>query len=402
MELHSNTIPKAIVIHAGARDDYQLAQALYEKDFLHKLVTNIYWKNWADKKFQFSLEPSKVSIDLKSLMSFIIMRSTKSIDLNHSTGSSLGKHARRIAVKTGNPIFSCSYTAYEAFKPGPDQPEHRLIFQLHPHPITAREILLEELERTPSAKFSLMNEAELKLTSLQFEELVAEPDLANGWVVPSTFTAESLAHHGIDLNKISIIPHGLNFKRYPVRGVGKTPSGQFTIMFLGSLVQRKGLSYLLEAVDLLKTRNVRIILRGRGKPDQGIISQFRHLNIDLQLNLPTEQIVQDFHNSHLFVFPSLLESFAHVILQSMGCGLPVIATPHTCAPDIITDGWDGFIVPIRNPQAIAEKIEWAITHPAELSQMGQMAAQTAQMYSQEKFRAGIQKAYIDHFDNLSL
>jgi glycosyltransferase involved in cell wall biosynthesis len=77
----------------------------------------------------------------------------------------------------------------------------------------------------------------------------------------------------------------------------------------------------------------------------------------------------------------------------MACGLPVIATPHTCAPDLIEDGRHGFIVGIRDAAAIANRIEWGIDHRSELAEMGMAAATEARRFTWEKFRAGIRDAY---------
>jgi glycosyltransferase involved in cell wall biosynthesis len=59
----------------------------------------------------------------------------------------------------------------------------------------------------------------------------------------------------------------------------------------------------------------------------------------------------------VLVLPSLFEGFGLVLVEALSQGLPIIATSHTGAPDIIEDGREGFIVPIRSSEAIAEKLE---------------------------------------------
>jgi glycosyltransferase involved in cell wall biosynthesis len=59
----------------------------------------------------------------------------------------------------------------------------------------------------------------------------------------------------------------------------------------------------------------------------------------------------------VFVLPSLFEGFGLVLLEAMAMGLPVITTPNTAGPDLITDGEEGFLVPIRSAEAIAEQLE---------------------------------------------
>jgi len=71
----------------------------------------------------------------------------------------------------------------------------------------------------------------------------------------------------------------------------------------------------------------------------------------------------------------------------------VIATDHTCAPDVITDGKDGFIVPIRDSNRIAERLAWAIDHRSETIEMGEAAALQARRFTWERFRCGVIEAY---------
>jgi len=62
----------------------------------------------------------------------------------------------------------------------------------------------------------------------------------------------------------------------------------------------------------------------------------------------------------------------------MACGLSVIATPNTGAEDLFTDGVEGFIVPIRDPKAIREKVQWMLDNPMKRQEMGEAALQRVQ------------------------
>jgi glycosyltransferase involved in cell wall biosynthesis len=79
----------------------------------------------------------------------------------------------------------------------------------------------------------------------------------------------------------------------------------------------------------------------------------------------------------VMVFPSLFEGFGLVILEAMSQGLPVITTPHTAGPDLIEDGKDGFIVPIRSAESIARRLDQLASDPALLAAMSDAARETA-------------------------
>jgi glycosyltransferase involved in cell wall biosynthesis len=90
--------------------------------------------------------------------------------------------------------------------------------------------------------------------------------------------------------------------------------------------------------------------------------------------------------ANVFVFPSLVEGFGLVLLEAMACGIPVITTPNTAGPDILTDGVEGFIVPIRDIETLQEKLEWCYCHPQELAEMGRAARQKAEQLNWEMYR----------------
>jgi glycosyltransferase involved in cell wall biosynthesis len=159
------------------------------------------------------------------------------------------------------------------------------------------------------------------------------------------------------------------------------------------MIQRKGLSYLLEAIRLLKTDRIRLLLCGRGHVDRQLLAEYDDLAIEIKTGLPRGQLVHNIHMGDIFVLPSLVEGFGHVILENMACGLPVMATDHTCAPDIIREGQHGFLVPIQSAEALAERLDWGMRNRTELAEMGRAAAVRAREFTWEKFRAGIVDAY---------
>jgi glycosyltransferase involved in cell wall biosynthesis len=245
----------------------------------------------------------------------------------------------------------------------------------------------------PKSRQSLLYEHELSLGSGQLARLSAEAHLATGVLAASTHTAKTLVDNGISAAQIRVVPYGVDPIRYPVRTQGEGCRGPFTVAFVGRVVQRKGLSYLFEAVRRLSHVNIRVVLRGRGAVDQELLSQFRDVPIDVAVNRPTAEIVNVLHNSDLLVLPSLEEGFGHVILEAMSCGVPVVTTPRTCGPDVIVAGRHGFIVPIRDVDALASRIEWGVDHRPALVEMGIAAAARAREYTWARFRSRVVSAY---------
>ena len=400
-------VPPAVVVFAGARDDYQLPIALQEIGCLESLVTDLYFPDDAlwfrnslgkiiprtliHKRFSAELDSRKVSVAWSGVGTVLAAALHPGVRIMLAGNRLLGKRARRMAEKRGAAMFALNSYAYDAFHQLSSP--YRFLFQFHPHPVTNRAILMQELRDVPCAENSLRYEYELGIPPRTFEQLSQEPALANGWVAASTFTANTLVANGIPREMIHIVPYGVDFTHYPRRPAPRRRDAPFTVVFAGQLVQRKGISYLLEAARRLHSNELKLVFCTRTAVETELLKKYSDVNAEVRLGLTREELVRQFHDSDIFCLPSLIEGFGHVILQAMSCSLPVLSTPHTCAPDVVREGVDGFIVPIKDSDAIAERISWGIDHRPQLEEMGQAAAEHARTFTWPRFRAGIQTAY---------
>jgi glycosyltransferase involved in cell wall biosynthesis len=411
--------PRAVVALAGARDHYQLPLGLEEGDLLETLVTDLYWptdQKWfapakallperaLEGRVCAGLPSSRVRTAPGAFAAAAMLQASRRLGafnrlpsavhrLNRTKDRLLGQTAGQLAARSHAALFCYSYYAYHAFHSQKNANEHRFLFQVHPHPQAVRQILLEELEAVPQARESLEREYELGLPEEDLAHLTMEPLLANGWVVASSYTAQTLAAYGIPRERVYVVPYGVDHRLFANRTAAPRPTTPFTVVFAGSMVQRKGLAYLLEAIRLLGARRIRVVLCGRGFVDASLLAEYDDLTLQIRQSLPGAELVRQMQSSDVFVLPSLAEGFGHVILEAMSCGVPVIATQHTCAPDVMLDGQQGFIVPIRDARAIAEKLAWGLDHRDELAAMGQAAAAQARRFTWARFRKGIRDAY---------
>lgn len=399
-------LPKAVVTHAGRRDGYQLALALDEGGLLESLITDFYWNpsvysalkrvlpgRGIPERYCPGLDWRRVRSPFKAVLADVGAKLGELNDSHQTKDFALGSAARRRAIATGSALFSYSYYASSAFRRDDTELDHRFLFQLHPHPLSVRAILAEEMERTPAARESLAMESEMSLPEEAFAQMAQEANLANGWAAASRYTAQTLADHGIPADKIHVVPYGVDLQSFSPRERPPANTEPFTIIYVGSLIQRKGLSYLLDTVRALKSNNIRLLLRGRGGVDRELLKSYSDVDFDLKLGLPLVELVRDIQRSDVFVLPSLTEGFAQVILEAMACGVPVITTANTCAPDVLVEGSQGFIVPIRDPGAIEEKLVWGLENRSALAAMGQQAARQAGIFTLERFRSEIRAAY---------
>jgi glycosyltransferase involved in cell wall biosynthesis len=100
---------------------------------------------------------------------------------------------------------------------------------------------------------------------------------------------------------------------------------------------------------------------------------------------PREALLREMSEADVFVFPSLFEGFALVILEAMAAGLPVITTPNTAGPDLIEDGKDGLIVPAGDVKALQTAMDSLLNDPERARAMGRAAHEKAKEYTWEKY-----------------
>ena len=205
-------------------------------------------------------------------------------------------------------------------------------------------------------------------------------------IVASRFTAETLKEAPFELPTPYIIPYGCPPTRECV-SPQRDPSKPLKVLYVGGLSQRKGVAYLLDAVEALGSA-VELTLIGKRVSDcaplDAALKKFRWID-----SLPHAGILEAMREHDVLVFPSLFEGFGLVLTEALSQGMPIISTNHTCAPDIIKDGREGFIVPIRDAVAISEKLSLLHEDRDRLQQMKEAALQRAATMSWELYKDGL-------------
>ena len=121
---------------------------------------------------------------------------------------------------------------------------------------------------------------------------------------------------------------------------------------------------------------------GEGEQQQELENVVQSLNMNIHVHQPTNRIFDCYRQSSILVSTSLYEPFGLVIPEAMSCGLPVIAYDCPYGPhDLIQDSQNGFLVPMNNQQAFAERLSSLISDFSLRQQMGQAAITASQQYS---------------------
>ncbi len=257
---------------------------------------------------------------------------------------------------------------------------------IYEHPIVywrkVRQLQAEEADLQPAWAPTLgaLADSEEKLARKD-EEL----SLADLVVTASSFSKESLAAAPGLRAPVRVIPYGADSL-----GIPRPPHearARLRVLFAGSLTQAKGLAYLLEAVARL-AKEIEFTLIGRRVSDEipapALLDKYRWIP-----SLPHDELLAEMSRHDVLVLPSLHEGFGLVMSEAMSQGLVVITTPHTGGPDLITEGVDGFIVPIRSAEAIEEKLALLARDGERLISMQGAARRKAAALTWENYRQGV-------------
>lgn len=211
--------------------------------------------------------------------------------------------------------------------------------------------------------------------ALEIEEI--EYASADAITVPSEFSRRSFVEMGVDGQKVKTMPLGVRLDRFSRSGA--RPSESLDLLFAGTVSIRKGLPYLLEAFAKFKHPLKRLRLAGPVEPEmRSLLRRFDLTGVEVLGRLPQPELARWMNASHVMVLPSIEDGFGLVMAQAMACGTVVIASENTGGPDLFTDGVEGFVIPIRSPEAILERLTRLSDDPELLERMSAASVRRVQ------------------------
>jgi glycosyltransferase involved in cell wall biosynthesis len=239
---------------------------------------------------------------------------------------------------------------------------------------TALDIIRAEREAFPELESQLSSETVEAFHSWQKQTC----NLADWAIVPSERVRQAfIQNYKMDSSRCFLVPYAvhpswLDLRNRPVRG---------RVLFVGSAGLRKGIHYLGMASQMLSHKNYEF--RVAGSVSNAVRNHSLTQGLSFLGQVPRSEIKAEFQNADVFVLPSLAEGSAEVTYEALATGLPVITTE--AAGSVIRSGIEGFIVPERNAQALAERIEELVENRNLRSRMAVAAKECAKDYTWDKY-----------------
>jgi glycosyltransferase involved in cell wall biosynthesis len=220
------------------------------------------------------------------------------------------------------------------------------------------------------------------LPSRVLARLDTEVERADRIMVLTELTRRTFIEAGVDSAKITINPLGVDVGHYDE--VERTRAeGPFRVLFAGQITQRKGISYLVDAFTRASLPNSELVLLGAVV---GSSAPWRATpNVRHHPPVRYGELARQYVEADAYVLPSIVEGFPQTAIEAMAARLPVIVSENTFGQEVIDDGVNGFVVPIRDAEAIADRLRLLYEDPDLRARMGANARLRAQDFSWDRF-----------------
>ena len=230
-----------------------------------------------------------------------------------------------------------------------------------------------------------------------FQRREQEWALADRVMVNSEFCRDALVKQGVTPHKVVVVPlcyqaakaNTANGNQLPVRAAadGKSSRPCLRVLWLGQVILRKGIQYLLAAAKQLENENIQFDVVGPLGISQSAMAAAPR-NVIFHGRATRDQAGGWYRRANLFVLPTLSDGFAITQLEAMSHGLPVIATP--CCGAVVSHGVDGFVVPPRDAEALAATLRLYLQDSKLLADHQSAAFAKAGQFTLERLAANLQ------------
>ena len=257
-----------------------------------------------------------------------------------------------------------------------------------------QKLLEEERQRLPEWEPTLIGTRDSRE---KLQRKAAELELADLVVCPSLFVSRSLPASAQKTKRLVVAefgsPAGLAQAPGEATQTANKSSGKLRVLFAGSMTQRKGLADLFAAMKLLNRSDVELLVMGSPIASMEFYRR-QYADFTYMPTRPHREVLELMQSCDVLVLPSLAEGRALVQQEALANGLPLIITENTGGEDLIVEGQTGFLVPIRSPEKIAEKIAWLADHRECLPDMRRAAIQKAGEYPWQRYTDRVMDAVV--------
>ncbi len=355
-----------IIISVGGRfHAFNLAQQLLRRNYLKHLITS--YPKFEAKKWGVPAEKIK-SVFIKEILQRFWQRLPAFLKNIYNPQFLIHEIFDKLAsrkIEKSDIFVGFSSFSFHSLKKAKRMGIITILERGSSHILYQNKILKEEYEKfgIKIKQFQLPHQKIIEKELKEYEE-------ADYISIPSLFVKRTFLGEGIKEKKLIHIPYGVDL--FEFRQIPKEDN-IFRVIYAGGMSLQKGVHYLLQAFSELNLSNSELLLIGSANDEikpffKKYEDKFKWIG-----HIPQRDLYKYYSQGSVFILNSIQDGFGMVMIQAMACGLPVICTTNTGGEDIVRDGKDGFIIPIRNVEVLKEKLLYLHKNPEICRQMGQSA-----------------------------
>ena len=212
--------------------------------------------------------------------------------------------------------------------------------------------------------------------------------LADRIIAVSEWVKYDIAKYHIDERKIVPVHNGINVSEFRPSDATNVRR-QYGIdgpmlLFVGRMITQKGLPYLIDAMPhvLEKYPGTKLLLIGRGNALESLRKKVKASGLERSIifsgYMSEEMLKEAYGTCDIFVLPSVWEVLPIAVLEAMSSSKPVVCTSAGGDAELVENGLNGYVVPMRDPKALAEKINELLDDPAKRARMGMASRKRAE------------------------
>jgi colanic acid/amylovoran biosynthesis glycosyltransferase len=209
---------------------------------------------------------------------------------------------------------------------------------------------------------------------------------ADGFAANCRFFRDKAVRLGAPEKRTFVLPSGLDTSGFTFEPRLNPEKGPVRLIAVGRLVEKKGFCDLLDALALIPDGDsVHLTIIGDGVLRSDLEGQADRLGIAGRVTFmgaqSLDRVAEELARSHIFVGPSVTaadgnqDAPINTLKEAMASGCPVVATRHGGIPELVEDGVSGYLVPERDPKALAEALQRLLSQPETWPEMGRKGAQ---------------------------
>ena len=283
------------------------------------------------------------------------------------------ENVSQLRLKDHDIVIGYAYASLELFKKEKQEGHKLVLGQINPG---FSEYLLMKREHEAWPECASWNNDD---PAAFFERNRQEWALADIIIINSEWSKKLLIEDGAPAEKLKVIP--LAYERPEQNTAGMRPTTKrLSVLWIGSVILRKGIQYLIEAAKSLG--NVEFIIAGPIGINEDMLKNAPE-NIKWLGQVPRSKTEELYQQADVFILPTVSDGFAITQLEALSYGLPLIVT-RNCA-ELVVEGESGFYIPACNSQAIVETVNRILANREMLEEMRTSCVALSRKYSLKRY-----------------